>query len=62
MGSLAAAAVIIEAAGKAIRSVSADVPTELLAPSYSQIGIRESAIATVCNTGQNTCCAASGPA
>ncbi len=58
LGSLAAAAAaaITEAAG------SAKVPTELLAPSYSQSGIRESAIATVCITDQHTCCAASGRA
>ena len=62
LGSLAAAAAITEAAGKAVQSVSAEVPTELLAPSYSQSGIREIAIATVCITGQNTCCAASGRA
>ena len=62
LGGLAVAAAITEAAGKAVQSVSADMPTEVHAPSHSQDGVREIASATACKTGENTCCAAFGRA
>jgi len=63
LGSLAVAAAITEAAGKAIQSVSADVLTVCCWPLVIQeSGIRERASATMCKTGQGACCAAIGRA
>ena len=52
MGGLAVAAATTEAAGKAVQPVSADMPTEVQAPSRSQNGNRELVSATACKTGE----------
>ncbi len=62
LGSLAVAAAITEAAGKAVQSVSADVPTVCWPLVIQESGIRERASATMCKTGQGACCAAIGRA